>query len=105
MHIAIIKPQIIATVDSLYTFVAGKQVSENSADLSENSWCICDNLHYGHAQRERVPQVVVDIWCISPEFKPQMIKTVASMYTSVDSKQVTGNSAGQDVNCLCICDK
>ena len=42
---------------------------------------------------------------MSSKFKPQIIKTVASMYISAAGNQVPGNSAGQNENSRCICDK
>ena len=69
------KPRIIETVASMYLSAAGKRVSGNSAGQNDNSQCICDKLHRGHALREQVPQVFDGIWCISPQFKPQIIKT------------------------------
>ena len=98
------KPQIIKTVASMYIYAAGKHVSGNSAGLNVKSRCIIDKLCRGHALREQVPRVVDGIWCISPKFKPQLIKTMASMYISAAGKQVSGNSAGQNENSRCIYD-
>ena len=39
---------------------------------------------------------------MSFRFKPQIIKTVASMYISAAGNQGSGNSAGQNDNCKCI---
>ena len=40
--------------------------------------------------------MVDGIWCISPRFKPQIIKTVASIYISAAGKQVSRKLAGKN---------
>ena len=42
---------------------------------------------------------------MSPKFKPQIIKNVASMYISATGNQVSGISAGPNESSMCICDK
>ena len=49
--------------------------------------------------------MVDSIWCISPHFKSQIMKTVASMYISAAGKQVSEYREGQNDNSQCICDK
>ena len=97
------KPQIIKTVASMYISAAGKQESVHWKGQKDNSQCICDKLYCGHAWRDHVLQVVDGIWCISPKFKPQIIK--ASMYISASGKQVSGYWEGQNNNSQCICNK
>ena len=89
----------------MYISAAGKQVSGIWAGQNDNSQCICDKLYSGHARSEQVPQVDDGIWCISPKFKAQIIKTVASMYISAARKQVSGILAGQNDKSQCNCDK
>ena len=96
------KTQIIKTVASMYVSAVGKRVSGNSAGQDDNSQCICDKLYYGHALRVRHRKWYL---VLSPKFKTQIIKTVASMYISAAGKRVSGNSAGQNDNSQCICDK
>ena len=100
-----VKPQISKTVASMYICAAGKQVSGNLAGYNGNSQCICDKMNSKHVLWEQVPQVVDGIWCISPKFKPQLSKTVASMCICAVGKQVSENPAGLKVNSRCICDK
>ena len=99
------KPQITRTVASMYISAAGQPDSDNSAGQNDNSHYMCDKHYNGHALREQVPQVVDGNGCKSSMFKPQIIKTVASMYIFAAVKPFSGNSAGQNDNSRCICDK
>ena len=88
----------------MYIFAADKQVYKNLAGQNNNNQYICDKLYFGHAQNEQVPHVVVDdICCIPSKLKPQIIKTVASMYIFAADKQVYGNLPGHNDNNQCIC--
>ena len=95
----------IKTVASMYISAADKQVSGKSADLNDDGQCICDKLYCGHARSGQVLHVINGIWCISPMLNSQIMKTVASMYISAADKQVSGNLAGLNDDCQCICDE
>ena len=72
-----------------------------TARSSSAGWvCLHDELYAKIYIRNAYSAFIRNAYCA-----PQIFKTVASMYISAAGNQVSGKSAGQNENCMCICDK